>query len=231
MPETRSEATPGVDLARLSNYLATTRPGMVDGPLRARLITGGKSNLTYEITDGESTWILRRPPLGHVLATAHDILSTLAFMSYLNLEVGLVVVAALLTVLGYSLNDKIVIFDRVRENLKKYRRQNLFELLNLSINETIPRTLLTGGTTIATALVLSFFAGAVIRPFALVMSFGIIIGTWSSMFIASPILFWIEQRWPGKDARGARVLTGSGGQAPAPAAAPVREPHKPQPAR
>jgi preprotein translocase subunit SecF len=166
-----------------------------------------------------------------VLATGHDILATIAFMSYLKLEVGLVVVAALLAVLGYSLNDKIVIFDRVRENLRKFRRQNLLEILNLSINETIPRTVLTGGTTIATALVLSFFAGAVIRPFALVMSFGIIVGTLSSMFIASPILFWIEARWPGKDARGARILTGPGGQAAAPPPAPRREPHKPQPTR
>jgi preprotein translocase SecF subunit len=126
----------------------------------------------------------------------------------MNLEVGLVVVAAVLTVLGYALNDKIVIFDRVRENLKKYRRQNLYEILNLSINETLPRTVLTGGTTIATALVLSFFAGEVIRPFALVMSYGIIVGTLSSMFIASPILLWIERRWPGEDVRGARVLSG-----------------------
>jgi preprotein translocase subunit SecF len=174
-----------------------------------------------------------------VLATAHDILATLAFMSYLNLEVGLVVVAAMLTVIGYSLNDTIVIFDRVRENLRKYRRQNLFEILNLSINETLPRTILTGGTTIATALVLSFFAGPVIRPFALVMSFGIITGTLSSMFIASPVLLWIEQRWPGQDVRGARVLAAPGARSTAPAApaaptpppGPPREPSKPQAAR
>lgn len=171
-----------------------------------------------------------------VLTTGHDILATLAFISYLRLEVGLVVVAALLTVLGYSLNDKIVIFDRVRENLRRYRRRNLYEILNLSINETIPRTMLTGGTTIATALVLSFFAGEVIRPFALVMSFGIIVGTASSMWIASPILLWIERRWPGQDARGARALAGPDAGTPAapvasPAPAPAREVRKPQPAR
>jgi len=144
--------------------------------------------------------------LAAVLATGHDILATIAFLRYLNLEVSLVVVAAVLTVVGYSLNDTIVIFDRVRENLHKYRRQNFYEILNLSINETLPRTVLTGGTTIATALVLSFFAGEVIRPFALVMSFGIIVGTFSSIYVASPVLLWIERRWPGEDVRGARVL-------------------------
>jgi preprotein translocase subunit SecF len=141
-----------------------------------------------------------------VLATAHDILATVAFIRYLNLEVSLVVIAAMLTVVGYSLNDTIVIFDRVRENLGKYRRQNLSDILNLSVNETLPRTVLTGGTTLATGVVLAFFAGEVIKPFALVMSFGILTGTFSSIYIASPVLLWIEQRWPGHDARGARLL-------------------------
>ena len=141
-----------------------------------------------------------------VLGTAHDLVAALAFIMYLRLEVSLVLVAAILTVKGYSLNDKIVIADRVRENLRKYRRDNLYGILNRSVNETIPRTILTGGTTLATTLVLSFLAGEVIRPFALVMSFGIIMGTLSSMFIAPHILLSIEQRWPGQDARGARAL-------------------------
>jgi preprotein translocase SecF subunit len=131
-------------------------------------------------------------------------------------------VAGVLTVLGYSLNDTIVIFDRVRENLRKYRRQNLYELLNLSVNETLPRTILTGGSTLATALVLAFFAGEVIKPFALVMTFGILVGTFSSIYVASPILMGIEARWPGEDVRGARVLGAAGaepgaGRAPQPA--------------
>ena len=144
--------------------------------------------------------------LAAIVATAHDILATIAFIRYLNLEVSLVVVAAVLTIVGYSLNDTIVIFDRVRENLRKYRRQNLYEILNLSINETLPRTVLTGGTTILTALTLAFIAGEVIRPFSLVMTFGIIVGTFSSIFVAAPVLRWIEQRWPGEDARGARTI-------------------------
>jgi preprotein translocase subunit SecF len=153
-----------------------------------------------------------------VAATAHDVLATLSFMSILNLEVSLVLVAAVLTVLGYSLNDKIVILDRVRENLRKYRRQNLQDILNLSVNETLPRTFLTGGSTFATTLVLSFFAGEVIKPFAVVMSFGILVGTFASIYVSPPILLWIEQRWPGQDARGARVYTGS---------APVQSPTPP----
>jgi preprotein translocase subunit SecF len=170
-----------------------------------------------------------------VLGTAHDLLATLAFISYLKLEVSLVLVAAILTVKGYSLNDKIVIADRVRENLRKYRRQNLYEILNLSVNETLPRTILTGGTTLATTIVLSFLAGEVIRPFALVMSFGIVVGTLSSQFIAPHILLWIERRWPGEDARGVRALAGPRDTSvvpptPAPSAKPPQV-RKPQPAR
>jgi preprotein translocase SecF subunit len=133
--------------------------------------------------------------LAAVIATAHDILATLAFIRYLDLEVSLVVVAALLTVLGYSLNDTIVIFDRVRENLARDSKPKLADVLNQSINETLPRTILTGGTTLATAVVLSFFAGEVIKPFALVMTFGIVVGTFSSVFVAAPVLLWITQRW------------------------------------
>ena len=152
--------------------------------------------------------------LAAVLATAHDVLATIAFISLMHIEVSLIVVGAVLTVVGYSLNDTIIIFDRVRENLHKYRRQNLYEILNLSINETLPRSVLTHGTTIATTLALLLLAGEVIRPFAWVMSFGIFTGTFSSIYIAAPILLLIEKRWPGEDARGARAL---GARAPTPA--------------
>ena len=148
--------------------------------------------------------------LAAVVATAHDILATIAFIRYLNLEVSLVVVAALLTVLGYSLNDTIVIFDRVRENVRLHAKRRLSDVLNLSINETLPRTILTGGTTLATALVLSFFAGDVIRPFALVMTFGILVGTFSSIFVASPVLLWITQRWGSGVPEPSRAPTASG---------------------
>jgi protein-export membrane protein SecD/preprotein translocase SecF subunit len=132
--------------------------------------------------------------LAAVLATAHDILATVAFIRYLDLEVSLVVVAAILTVLGYSLNDTIVIFDRVRDHLRRRGNRTFAQVLNAAINETLPRTVLTGGTTIATALVLSFLAGTVIKPFALVMTFGIVVGTFSSIFVAPPILHWVVER-------------------------------------
>src|SRR5438309_11478153 len=159
--------------------------------------------------------------LAAVLATFHDILTTVAFIKYLNLEVSLVVVGAVLTIVGYSLNDTIIIFDRVRENLRKYRRQNLYEILNLSINETLPRSVLTHGTTMATTVALVVLAGEVLRPFALVMTFAIFTGTFSSIYIAAPLLMYIENRWPGPHARGARAFPPAGTAAP--------EPRAPQP--
>lgn len=148
--------------------------------------------------------------LAVVAATVHDVVTTLAFISYLNLEVSLVVVAGLLTIIGYSINDTIVTFDRVRENLRRYKRKNIYEILNRSINETLPRTILTSGTTFAATLALLLLAGEAIRGFAWVMTFGIITGTFSSIYIASPILLAIERRWPGEDVRGARVLAQPG---------------------
>ena len=134
--------------------------------------------------------------LAAVIATAHDVLTTLAFLAMLRLEVSLTVVAAILTVIGYSLNDTIIIFDRVRENLRKQRKESLYEVLNRSINETLPRSVLTHATTLAATLALLFFAGEVIRPFAWIMAFGIFTGTFSSIYVAGALLLWIERKWP-----------------------------------
>jgi preprotein translocase subunit SecF len=131
-----------------------------------------------------------------VLATAHDILATLAFIKYVNLEISLVVVGGILTMIGYSLNDTIIIFDRVRENLHKHRKMRLYDILNRSVNETLPRSVLTHTTTLMTLLALALLAGPVIRPFALVMLFGVFTGTFSSIFVAAPLLLYIETRWP-----------------------------------
>jgi preprotein translocase subunit SecF len=131
-----------------------------------------------------------------IIATIHDIVATLSFMKYMNLEISLFVVGAVLTVIGYSLNDKVVVFDRVRENLKLHRKMSLYDLLNRSVNETLPRTVMTGTTTLATLLALLIFGGEVIRPFAWVLTFGIIVGTFSSIFVAGPVLLWIERKWP-----------------------------------
>jgi preprotein translocase subunit SecF len=133
-----------------------------------------------------------------VIATSHDVFTTIAFLKLMHLEISLTVVAGLLTVLGYSLNDTIIIFDRVRENLRKGRKETLYETLNRSINETLPRSILTHATAFAATLALLLFAGEVIRPFAWVMAFGIVTGTFSSIYVAAPVLLWIERKWPRK---------------------------------
>jgi preprotein translocase subunit SecF len=140
--------------------------------------------------------------LAAVMATAHDILATIAFIGILRLEVSLTVVAAVLSMVGYSLNDTIIIFDRVRENLYRHKQESFEQILNRSINETLPRSVLTHGTTMASLIALTIFGGEVIRPFALVMLFGVFTGTFSSIYIASPVLMAIEKRWPGPAARG-----------------------------
>lgn len=143
--------------------------------------------------------------LATILATMHDIVATLAFMKYLNLEISLFVVGGILTVIGYSMNDKVVVFDRVRENLRKARKVPLYDLLNQSVNETLPRTVMTGSTTLACLLALLIFGGDVIRPFAWVLTFGIVIGTFSSIYVASPLLLWIERKYPRQSADKAHV--------------------------
>ena len=156
--------------------------------------------------------------LAAIVATAHDVLTTIAFVAAMRLEVSLVVVAAFLTMVGYSLNDTIIIFDRVRENLHKHRKDNLVSILNRSINETLPRSILTHGTTLSTLLALAIFGGEVIRPFSLVMFFGVFTGTFSSIFIAAPVLLWIETRWPPKT--GGSVVGARAAHAAATAAKP-----------
>ena len=135
--------------------------------------------------------------LAAVIATVHDILITLGFLAVLRVEIALPTVAAILTIVGYSLNDTIVVFDRVRENLnaKGGRRQDPMELVNRSINETLPRTVLTSGTTLAVLGALLAVGGAVIRDFTFVLILGVTIGTYSSIFVASPALLEIQKRF------------------------------------
>jgi preprotein translocase subunit SecF len=140
-----------------------------------------------------------------VLSTMHDVLVTVSFIKVTHLEVSLTVVAAILTLLGYSGNDTIIIFDRVRENLKKARKEPLYDTLNRSINETLPRSVLTHSTVLVATLSLLFFAGEVLRPFAIVMTFGVFVATFSSIYVASPVLLYIERRFPRKDADKSQV--------------------------
>ena len=147
-----------------------------------------------------------------IAATAHDILITLGFLAVMRSEISLGTVAAFLTIVGYSLNDTIVVFDRIRENLGKPRHGRSFmELLNTSINETLPRTVLTGTTSLLTLMSLFVFGGPVIRDFALVLMLGILIGTFSSIFVASPVLYLIENKWPHKTPKREQAVRSTSG--------------------
>jgi preprotein translocase subunit SecF len=154
-----------------------------------------------------------------VIAVFHDTLITVGLFSILNEEITLTVVAALLTLVGFSMNDTIVIFDRIRENLKLNKRMNYGELVNMSINQTLSRTILTSGLTFLTCLALLLFGGPVLRGFSLALVIGIIVGTYSSVFIASPIVIWWRD-WTESRKRSAAQA------APATAAARGRAPAK-----
>lgn len=130
-----------------------------------------------------------------VIATLHDILITLGFISVFRIEVSLPIVAAVLTIIGYSLNDTIVVFDRIRENLHGPRRRDPYiDIINRSINEVLPRTVMTSGTTLAVLISLAVLGGSIIRDFAVILILGVIVGTYSSIFVASPALLEIEER-------------------------------------
>tara|TARA_B100000965_G_scaffold31220_1_gene23162 strand:- start:2349 stop:3251 length:903 start_codon:yes stop_codon:yes gene_type:complete len=126
--------------------------------------------------------------LGAIIALFHDIIITLGFFSLLNLEINLSIVAAVLTIVGYSMNDTVVIFDRVRENLKKYSDIKINEITNISINETLSRTIITSITTLLALTSIYIFGGAILKGFSFAMILGVIIGTYSSIYIANPIL-------------------------------------------
>ena len=141
---------------------------------------------------------------GAVMALTHDVLVTVGIFSLFQFEFDLSTVAALLTILGYSVNDTVVVSDRIRENLRKFKKMDLNELLNLSINETLSRTILTGVTAIAALLALYIFGGEVIRNFNFTMLVGVIIGTYSSIFIAAPLLGYlgVKRDWSDQAAKG-----------------------------
>ena len=130
--------------------------------------------------------------IGAIIAIFHDVIITLGIFSLLSLEINLSIVAAVLTIVGYSMNDTVVIFDRVRENLKKYADIKIFELTNLSINETLSRTLITSVTTLLALLSIFFFGGEILKGFSFAMILGVILGTYSSIFIANPVLVYFK---------------------------------------
>ena len=126
--------------------------------------------------------------LGAILALFHDVVITLGFFSLFNLEINLSIVAAILTIVGYSMNDTVVIYDRVRENLRKFSDIKIFELTNISINETLSRTIITSITTLLALVSIYLFGGEILKGFSLAMIMGVIFGTYSSIYIANPIL-------------------------------------------
>ena len=151
---------------------------------------------------------------GAVIATLHDVLVTFAFLAFFRYDLSLNVIAALLTVTGYSTNDTIVIFDRVRENMKKMRRDSLNEVINTSINQTLGRTVITAGTALLSALALFFFGGEVLHGFAFTMIVGIITGTYSSVFVAAAIVTFWRRTKPSKLATAAPAVAAPAASTP-----------------
>ncbi|MDP5086455.1 MAG: protein translocase subunit SecF [Yoonia sp.] len=139
--------------------------------------------------------------IGAVVALAHDVILTIGIFSELQIKFDLAIIAALLTIVGYSINDTVIVFDRVRENLRKYKQKDLKEVLNLSINETLSRTLMTSGTTLIALIALFALGGDVIRGFVFAMIWGVVVGTYSSIFVASTILLvlGVKRDWSKKD--------------------------------
>jgi preprotein translocase SecF subunit len=157
--------------------------------------------------------------LGAIVSMIHDVFFTMGVFALFRLDFDLTIVAALLTILGYSINDTVVIYDRIRENLRRYKRMPLGDLLDLSVNETMSRTIMTVGTVFMALLALYFFGGEVIRGFTFAMLFGVLVGTYSSVFIAAPflILIGVKRDWSG--AEKAKPAPRSGARAPRPPAA------------
>lgn len=132
--------------------------------------------------------------LGAVIALVHDVILTVGMFSLTQMEFNLNIIAAILTIVGYSLNDTVVVYDRIRENLRKFRKMEMLELINFSLNETLTRTVMTSVTTLLALFALFYFGGAAIHGFTAAMIWGIFVGTYSSVFIASPVLLWFELR-------------------------------------
>ena len=135
--------------------------------------------------------------LGSILALCHDVILTLGAFSLIGFEFNLSIIAGVLTIVGYSMNDTVVIYDRIRENLKKDEQSDLKELINISVNETLPRTLKTSITTLLALIAIYFFGGEILKGFSFALIWGVIVGTYSSVFVASPLIliFKVKRDW------------------------------------
>tara|TARA_B100001564_G_scaffold280532_1_gene242871 strand:- start:108 stop:587 length:480 start_codon:yes stop_codon:yes gene_type:complete len=130
--------------------------------------------------------------IGSIIALFHDVIITLGIFSLLSLEINLSIIAAVLTIVGYSMNDTVVIYDRIRENLGKFHKLGISDIANLSINETLARTIITSVTTLLALFSIFILGGEILRGFSLAMILGVLIGTYSSIFVASPILKYFK---------------------------------------
>jgi preprotein translocase subunit SecF len=209
--------------ASLGNFAVVGRE--IVGPSVGRELTSKGIWATILSLGGILLYITFRYQLsfavGAVVATLHDLLVTLSFLALFEYDLTLNVIAAILTVAGYSTNDTIVIFDRVRENLRSMRRDALNQIINTSINQTLGRTIITAGTTLLSAVALFLFGGEVLRGFAFTMIVGVITGTYSSVFVAAAIV----TIWRGK------APTRAAAHAPAPAQPPTQPPRRSKPLR
>jgi len=188
------------------------------GPIVGKQLTRQGTLATVLALGGILLYVAMRFQLsfavGAVVATVHDLLVTLAFLAFFRYDLSLNVIAAILTITGYSVNDTIVIFDRVRENMRGMRRDNIEHIVNVAVNQTLGRTVLTAGTTLMSVIALFLFGGEVLHGFAFTMLVGVIVGTYSSVFIAAAIVII----WQGK-----RPMKGQ----PAAAATAPATPRKP----
>ena len=196
----------GVDKVRqaLGQSVEFRRVEVVGPKVGSELIAAGiKATVLALIAIAAYVWFRFEWPfgVGAMLSTIHDSATTVGLFALLQLEFNLTTLAAILTIAGYSINDTVVIYDRVRETMRKHKTMDFRTLINKSLNETLSRTILTVSTTALAVLALLFFGGEVLRGFSIAMLWGIVIGTYSSLFIAAPLLYYIRPGRGGGDAR------------------------------
>lgn len=205
----RLEHQEGLTVDQVVEKVREVLPGAIEGEINYRRTETVGSTVSDElISDGIMAVVLAigavliyiwfrfewQFGMGAVIALVHDVILTIGMFSFTGLEFNLSTIAAILTIVGYSLNDTVVVYDRIRENLRKFRKKPMPELLNLSINDTLSRTVMTSVTTLIALASLFFLGGEGIHGFSAAMIWGIFVGTYSSIFIASPVLLWIELR-------------------------------------
>ncbi|MCK5425805.1 MAG: protein translocase subunit SecF, partial [Emcibacter sp.] len=205
----RLEHQEGLTVDQVVEKVREVLPGAIDGEISYRRTETVGSTVSGElISDGIWAVIYAMSAvliyiwfrfewqfgMGAVIALIHDVILTIGMFSLTGMEFNLSTIAAILTIVGYSLNDTVVVYDRIRENLRKFRKKSMPDLLNLSINDTLSRTVMTSVTTLIALASLFFLGGEGIHGFAAAMIWGIFVGTYSSIFIAAPVLLWVELR-------------------------------------